>query len=234
MAESIHEWIEVGKQHFVSKDYEQAEPFLRRVAQQQPAYADVQNMLGVIYHDEGRFNEAIDAFKAALKTNPNYTEAALNLAVLYNDLGEYKDAKKIYAKLQKGKAKSRTRQKIEPILKGKLSNMHAELGDLYSGLGIYGMAIAEYEHALELNPTYSDIQTKLAVAQRENGEFDASVKTLQKASRANSKYLNAKVQLGVTYYAMGNAAAAKRTWKAVTKADPKNPKAQMYLSLCEE
>jgi tetratricopeptide (TPR) repeat protein len=234
------EWVELGKKFFQQRDYRKAEEYLRRVAQNNQHYADVHNMLGVIYHSESRFSDAIAAFEKALDINPNYTEALMNLAVLNNDLGNYSDARKLYDTLRKrgkavtpkGKAKKGD-EFIEPVVKGKLTNMHADLADIYCGLGLYAQAIDEYERALALNPKYTDIKTKLGIAQREHGKLADSVKTLREACKINGKFLQAKVQLGVTLYAMGKNTEARKTWNDTLKTDPENRIAQMYLSLCE-
>jgi tetratricopeptide (TPR) repeat protein len=53
-------------------------------------------MLGVVYHAQGRFSDAEEAFETALRLNPRYTEAALNLSVTYNDRGKYDRAREVY------------------------------------------------------------------------------------------------------------------------------------------
>lgn len=238
---NVKEWVSLGKKFYQQREYSRAEDFLRRVVKQNPNYADVQNMLGVIYHTGGRFGDAITSFEQALTINPNYTEALLNLAVLYNDLGEYKSARKLYDRLHSRKPKSTAKnagkkksREIEPILKGKLTNMHADIADIYFGLGFYAEAITEYKQAIILNPDYSDIQTKLGVALREDGDLKESEKILKEAVKQRKDYYNARVQLGVTQYAMGSIAEAKKSWSATLKADPENSTAKMYLSLIED
>ncbi|MBI2344377.1 MAG: tetratricopeptide repeat protein [Deltaproteobacteria bacterium] len=239
----IRDWITLGKRFFQEKEYDRAEEYLRRVVKETDKYADVYNMLGVIYHAQGRFADAIEALTCALQNNPHYTEALLNLAVLHNDLGEYAEARKLYERLRKrnGAAKAPGKPRaardpdagIEPVLKGKLTNMHADIADIYFGLGLYGQAVAEYRRALELNPTYTDIVTKLGVALREGGRLEESAKILREAVKLNAHYMQAKVQLGVTLYTMGKKAEAMKTWKETLKTDPHNTTAEMYLSLCE-
>lgn len=239
--EQVKEWILLGKKLYQQHDFDRAEDMLRRAARQNPNYADVQNMLGVIYHAAGRFGDAIKSFEAALKINPHYSEALLNLAVLYNDLGQYKSARTLYDRLRtrsktaraNGKKPGKDRE-IEPILRGKLTNMHADIADIYFGLGLYAEAIAEYRQALGLSPMFADIQTKLGIALREHGDHPESVKILREACKPGTKYHHARVQLGVTLYAMGKTAEAKKAWNETLKNDPNNAAAKMYLSLCTE
>ena len=232
MMENIQELVEQGKQCFENKDYTTAEFYFRKVIQSNANFADIHNMLGVICHVEGKFESAIRSFESALKINPHYTEALLNLAVLYNDLGRYPEAKKLYSALRK--KENGVHKEIEPVLKGKLSNMHANLGDTYRSIGLYKHAVDEYKKALELNPTYADIRTKMGIALREEGKLDESVKEFKKVVKEDPKYILAKIQLGITYYSLAKPNDAKQEWQAVLKQDPQNESAKIYLKLCEK
>lgn len=229
--ETIKELITIGKQHFDNKEYARAESYLKRALEQSGRYADVLNMLGVISHVEGRFASAIDFFRKALEINPRYTEATLNLAVLYNDLGQYAEAKKLYGKLKGVSGKANTQ--IEPVLRGKLSNLHADIGDIYRSIGLYSHAIEEYKKALNLNSNYFDIRTKLGQALREHGKALDSVRELKSVLDKNKKYSPALVQLGITYYTMGKIKDAKEQWGEVISAEPGNEYARMYLRLTD-
>lgn len=231
VTENIQELVDLGKQHFDNKDYLKAERYLREVLRFNKRYADVHNMLGVINHIEGRFSNAVDYFKEAIKINPNYTEALLNLAVLYNDLGQYQEAKQLYTHLRKQPAKKNLEKDIEPVLKGRLSNMHADIGDVYRSIGLYSYAIEEYQKALLLNPQYVDIRTNLGVALREGGKLDDSIKELKTVLKQDPKFSNARIQLGVTFYSQGATQEAQKEWDVVLKQDKDNESAKMYLRL---
>lgn len=229
MNTDLAELVSEGKDLFEKKDYHHAESVLKRVLSQTKRYADVQNMMGVIQHADGRFSSAITHFKKAIEINPRYTEAIMNLAVLYNDLGQYKDAKKLYDQLKKQpKTKGQT---IEPVLRGKLSNMHMEVGDIYRATGAHKLAIEEYDKALSLNPNYVDIRTKLGQSLREDGQVTKAVKELKIALKNKSGYAPARVQLGLAYYAQGKMNDAKKEWKTALDKDPDNEHAKMYLRL---
>jgi len=219
--------IENGKRAFENNDLKQARTCLEAVVKGGRRYADLLNLLGVIYHQEGQFNKALEAFGEALKINPDYLEANLNLAVLYNDLGQYAQARKLYKRLGK-----RSKQApIDPILNGKLSNQHAVLGQTYFRLGRYDEAIDEFRKALVSNPKYADIRTHLALALRETGDLAASIKELRCACRDKPKYHEARVQLGLSLYIKGQKKAATLEWQRILKQNPKHTKAQMYLEM---
>ncbi len=228
---TLRELIARGKQHFENKQYDQAEDYLRRAVEGDAKYADVFNMLGIIAHAGGKFANAITHFEKALSLNPRYTEALLNLAVLYNDLGQYEKAKSLYIQLRGKKGKSDSQ--IEPVLRGKLSNLHADIGDIYRSIGLYSHAIEEYRKALKLNPAYFDIRTKLGQALREAGRQKDSLNELKSVLRLRSSYGPALVQLGVTFYTMEKISDAKKAWKTALTKEPENSYAKMYLRLCE-
>lgn len=229
--DTIKQLVALGKQCFDNKQYQKAEQYLKKVLSLNDRYADVMNMLGVIHHIEGKFQSAIDLFRQALKINPRYTEALLNLAVLLNDLGKYQEAKKLYSQLKTHHKEPH--KQIEPVLRGKLSNLHADIGDIYRSIGLYPHSIDEYLKALALNPGYLDIRTRLGQAYRENGQFTHSLKELKEVVSKNSGYAPARIQLGVTLYSMGKTTDAKREWKTVIAKEPDNEYAKMYLRLCE-
>ena len=87
MDDRTKQLLTLGREHYEKREFDKAEHYLKQVLERGSAYADVYNMLGVISHDHGQFEEAQKFFEEALSINPNYTEAALNLAVTYNDLG---------------------------------------------------------------------------------------------------------------------------------------------------
>jgi Flp pilus assembly protein TadD len=96
MGDRIEQLIALGREHYNAG--ERAEPFLAEAAAARPSFPDIFNMLGVIYHAQGRFQDAEEAFETALRLNPRYTEAALNLSVTYNDRGKYDRAREVYSR----------------------------------------------------------------------------------------------------------------------------------------
>ena len=81
MDKEILHLLERGREHYENREYDKAEAYLLKVAENQDGFADVMNMLGVIYHDKGQVGSAQEYFEKALRINPKYTEAALNLAL---------------------------------------------------------------------------------------------------------------------------------------------------------
>jgi tetratricopeptide (TPR) repeat protein len=228
MDERTRDLLARGREAYEANDYDKAEPCLIQLVNEQRGFADVHDMLGVIYHHQGRLPEAVTMFEAALRLNPNYTEAALNLAVTFNDLGRYQEAKEVYS--QALRASKSGPRKLDPFAQGKIANMHAEVGKAYDALGLYPDAVREYERALELCPHFQDIRTRLGTTLREMGAFPAALRELERVRTETPKYVPARLSLGLAYHALGRMDEAREEWEAAQGHEPANKSARMYLA----
>jgi tetratricopeptide (TPR) repeat protein len=232
MDDRLRRLITLGREHYLAHEYDKAEKYLGQVVQEHRGFADVFNMLGVIYHDGGRFTLAEEAFGEALRINPGYTEAALNLSVTLNDLGKYAEAREVYTNaLNRSRREPRS---LDPFARGKIANMHADVGAAYAGVGLYPEAVVEYAKALSLCPTFVDLRTRLANVYREMGDHQAALREFEIIKAQNPKYTPARVSLGVTLFALGRLADAMREWEQVLAAEPENKQARVYLRMVKD
>ena len=173
--------------------------------------------------------DAAALLEQALSINPNYTEAALNLAVTYNDLGRYEEARVVYSRAV---AISKSAPKrLDPYAKGKLANMHADLGSAYHGLGMYDEAIEEYSKALRMAPDFVDIRTKLGNTYRDKGDLDRAERELRRAMTQKPNYIPARIHLGFTLYRQGRVPEAVTELQEALKLDPDNKRCKLYLEM---
>jgi tetratricopeptide (TPR) repeat protein len=224
--------LERGREHYENGEYDKAEAYLLKVVEEESGFADVMNMLGVIYHDRGQVGMAQEYFEKALRINPRYTEAALNLAVTYNEQGKYDEAKRIHQHAT-SLAPQQDRE-IEPFARGKLANMHADLGRAYSELQLYEPAVAQYREALELSPEFVDIRTRLGQLLKDAGRLDEALAELNQVKETRPAYLPGRISLGATHLALGDKEAARNEWAEVIEIDPENRTAGMYLRMVEQ
>lgn len=227
MSDTLKQAFELGRGYYLKKEYGLAEQYLTEVVEENQSFADVYNMLGVIYHDQGQYQKAVRAFEAALRINPGYTDAALNLAVTYNDTGRYKDAQLVYRHALERSGASRGQ--LDRFVQGKLANLYADIGDVYLSSGLYLEAVAEYRRALVLGPGFVDIRCRLAGALRDSGEREAAIAEYEEVIRKQPNYVPARLNLGLSLLASGRKEEALLHWKKVLEISPGNRSAELYL-----
>ncbi len=219
----------LGREHYQKREFDKAEPMLRQVVEHDDRLADVHDMLGVICHARGNFAQAEHHFERALAINPNYTEAALNLAVTYNDRGKYEAARQVYARI-KG-SPTGALPGLDPFARGKIANMHAEVGQAYADAGLPREAIVEYEKAVGLCPDFADLRTKLGTLYKELNELPRAREQFEAAAASRPNYVPARIQLGITLLSLGESQRAREQWNKVLELEPDNARAKMYLRM---
>jgi tetratricopeptide (TPR) repeat protein len=228
MDDHIKQLLLLGREHYAKREYDKAEPLLRQVAKHTDRFADVFDMLGVIAHSSGNFVLARDWFERALVLNPNYTEAQLNLMVTLNDLGDDAEARKLYGQLRK---RGGQREAADTFVKGRIANMHADISQAYTDVGMQVEAIHELEKAVSLCPSYPDLRTRLGVQYRDAGDRVRAMEQFEHAKLNNPDYLQARLMLGVLHLSSGEHEHAEREFAAVLERDPGHTGARMYLRI---
>jgi tetratricopeptide (TPR) repeat protein len=229
--ERVKQLLVLGREHYAKREFEKAEQMLRMVLEEEDRYADVHDMLGVIAHSRGNFLVAERHFERALEINPSYTEAALNLAVTYNDRGKYEKAREVYSRIKVGP--SGTAAGLDPFARGKIANMHADVGQAYHDAGLAREAIVEYEKATALCPQFADLQTKLGALLREINDLPGARTRYEAALQQKPNYVPARLQLGVILLSLGDPKGAEEHWRHVIGIEPENSQAKMYLRMLE-
>ena len=233
MDPQIKHHLTVGRDFYQAGEYERAKPHLEAVLESHTDFADVHNMVGVIHYEAGRPSKAREAFERALQINPRYTEAALNLAVCYNELGRYEDAKRVYSQAQ-GTPDGGGLDPLDHFVRGKIANMHADLGDAYVAVGLLDHAVKEYRKALRVCPTFVDIRTKLATTLRDQGRVAESLDELIAIRESAPDFLMGRVHLGVTLWRAGRVVDARKEWEHVLAVDPTNRSCRVYLRMTDD
>jgi len=224
--------LDRGREFYANREFDKAEAHLVIAAQDLTNYADIMNMLGVIQHDRGQVTLAQEYFEKALRINPRYTEAALNLAVTYNEQGKYSEAKKIHE--YASSLKPDNPNNIEPFARGKITNMHAALGQAYAELGMQAKAIEQYYEALNLSPDYADIRTHFGQLLRDMGRPTEAMEQFRLVIAKHPGFVPAKISMGTTCYALGLKKEAQEQWREAAEIEPENRTAQMYVRMIEQ
>ena len=137
----------------------------------------------------GRNNEAIAQGKKAVELDPVSPEMSNGLSIVYRTLGQY------YAMIKQAQ---KTLKLDHNYLIGYLS-----LGDAYIGKGMYGEAIAAFEHDLDVTKNYKRFQTGRAVAYALLGETRKAREILSELLEKSQGGYSVRCDIAQVYLSLG-------------------------------
>lgn len=229
MSRKLAGLIRMGKNAFAKMDYPRAERHLKEALEGGAEYPDVQYTLGLIDHQKGNYRQAVERFEKAVSLHPEYTEALLSMSITLNDMGLYEDARSAYDRA----SKILTRHGVSPernMVRGRVANLHKELGELYLALGQHDEAIFEYRKALAVAPAYPDLRVRLVTALREAGRAEQAMAEVETFLSESPGSAAALIQKGILHYMAGNRDKARGAWEEALDRDPLNKVVQVYLN----
>lgn len=156
-AGSAQKYFDDGERALATHQYGEAETAYKKLAQLDPASAEVHAKLGMIYFQERKFEKAAAALREALRIKPSLPNADVFLAVSLSEIGRFSEALPV---LEKG-----FRRSTDAELK-RMAGLQLERA--YTGLQRDRNAV---EVALELNRLYPDDPEVLYQTGRLFGNF---------------------------------------------------------------
>jgi len=160
----------------------QAEPIYRQILSLDPQHVVALHLLGVIAHQRGDNDRAIDCITRALRLKPDYVEAHANLGVVLRELGKRDEAAASYREALRHK----------PDYADALNNLGIVLRDQ----GKLEEAVACYRQALRLQPDDPEVRNNLGIALEELGKPEEAVACYRQALRLRPEYVEAHSNLG--------------------------------------
>lgn len=221
--------IALGRRAFEENDLDRAEALIREAVEGGAQYADLYHTLGLVCSRQNRLEDAVAWFEKSLAVNPAYTEALLSLSITLNEMGRYEEAREAYRR-----ADASVTPAGEPgkgnLFRGKIANLHAELGELYLALGQYEDAVREYRQSLRVAPDYPDLRVRLAIALREAGKPEEALEEAGQVLSTHPGNVSALIQTGILHFLAGRKAEARRAWDEALYRDPLNKLVRLYLN----
>jgi tetratricopeptide (TPR) repeat protein len=226
MTSSERENYARGRERFLRGDVDGAMNALSQLLETREGFADVHYMIGVLRERQGDDEGAADSLRRAIRLNPSYAEALLALASVHEGRGDFERSREL---AERAATVSRGAPGVlDATTRGKLANLQAAVGDAYAEAGETREAIDAYRKALDRCPEFHDIRFRLAVVLRGAGLPDRALRELKRVLRGNPDYLEAQVQLGLTYYTLGRTQDAVDQWAQTLERDPSREDARMY------
>lgn len=181
-----------------------------------PADADAQHLLGLIYAKLGNINSAITHFKIAIKLDPRQ-------AIYHNNLS---NAYKLSNNLELAIRHINEALYLAPNNAESFNN----LGSLYYTQGEIKRAILQFEKAIRLNPVSWEAHYNLANCYIKQDMVLQAISHYQTAIKLNPLHRDASLNLAMSYVVIKDYAAALPLLIEAANNNPKHAELQGHLA----
>lgn len=193
----IQLYLEIGR-------FDAAENTVRSALENAPDSPRLLLLMGIIFHRQSRFVEAVDFFRKALAALPSYMEAALNLSITLNDLGQYQEAEQVIEQCRPYQGQT--------FVDHLIAQKHLELGELHYQKGAIAEAIMELRKALQYFPQLIEARVLLAKIHSDTGDQLAARTEYEALLTQTKSDGQAWSYLAQTYVAHRDLNKAKEAW----------------------
>jgi tetratricopeptide (TPR) repeat protein len=178
----VSEAFDLAVKHYQAGNPREAEQLCRQILQFDSSSFRAFHLLGLVAHQVGRNDIAVDYMTEALRLNPNYDEAHNNLGILLRKAGRLADAVIHYQQAL--------------ALRPDYAEAHNNLGVALMEQGRRAAAIASYQQALHYRPNFADAYNNLGNALKDQGKPEEVIAHYQQALRLRPNYAEAHYNLG--------------------------------------
>lgn len=236
--------------YYLKYNYEKALPFFMQYLKINPESALAWVGAGDCCSNLGRYEEAIQAYKEAIRLKPDYA-AYNNLANTYYELGRYEEAIRAIQQAIRlepehaggyynlGNACDELGRYEEAIqaykkairLKPDYANAHFGLGIANYNSGRYQEAIQAYRQAISLKPDFAEAHNSLGNVYRELGRYEEAIQAIQQAIRLKPGFAKAYMSLGLIYNELGRNEEAIQSYEQAIRLKPDDAAAYFGLGM---
>ena len=203
-------------QHHQAGRLQAAELIYRQILAIQPNHADAWHLLGVIAHQTGRYDVAIDHIQRAIRLKGNAAAFHNNLGEAYRALCGIPQAVACY------------RRALE--LKPDYAEAQYNLGNALKDQGNPHEAVACYRRALDLKPNHAATHNNLGNTLRDQGRLDEAVACYRRAVVLEPGFAQAHDNLGSALEETGDLAGAEESLRAALQHNARCAPAHYHLA----
>ena len=171
--------------------------------------------LGLLLLDDGRVDEAMTHFAAAVEARPTSPKAHVNLGVGLATLGRHAEALREYERAVQ----------LDPRLPVAQYNLGLELVEV----GRVDEALVHYEEAIRLDPEYASPHVNLGLVLATRGQLDEAITHYRRALVLDPTLAAAYNDLAVALERQGHIADALDAYRAAVRARPDDPRSRFNL-----
>ena len=206
-----------ARQAMNSDDLAEAERLLHEVLAEDPDIVDAYHTLGELYFEQGRLEEAVEAYSASIPLKPDDPYAYIFATDALVGLRRLEDAEKT------------VRDGLELV--GENAQLYFLLGDVLRRQGDLDEAIAAFLRCLEINPDGSSSHGGLAQAYFHLDRLDDAERYARAALELNDQLMGVHAVLAEIHDRRGEPEAAVREYLQEIEVVPEDVAAQFNLAM---
>ncbi|MBL6951814.1 MAG: tetratricopeptide repeat protein, partial [Alphaproteobacteria bacterium] len=198
----------------------EAERGYQQILQADPHQPVALNLLGVLAHQLGRHDAAIDLISKAVAIQPNYPEAHYNLGTMLHELNKPDAAVASYNKAL--------------VIRPDYAEAHNNLGNALKDLGRLDEAVASCRKALALKPDYAEAHYNLGIMLQKLNKLDEAAASYNKALAIKPDFAEALNDLGNVLKDLGRLDEAVASYYQALAIKPDFAEAHRHLSIVKK
>ncbi len=207
--------LALARDHHRAGRMAEAEELYRKIINAWPEAAKPRHLLGILYGQNARADDAVEQIAAATRLAPNNP-------IYFNDLGHA-----LLAAHRLVEAADAYRHAIE--LRPDFGDAHFNLGNLLRLQGKPREAVAVYQRAIDANPGALHVYINLGVTLQEIADYEEAIKVLRRAIAIDARSFAAHYNLGIVFAAQRRFDDAIVTYRNALAIDPRAPSAHLNL-----
>jgi protein O-mannosyl-transferase len=192
-----------------SRMYADIRTFYRTTVARNPAAWMAHNNLGNLLRGDGRLEEAVAHFRAALNVRPDLNKVHNNLALTLHDMRRPEEAKEHY----------RRALAIDPGY----GEAHNNLGRLLRELGRPDEALGHLVQALRAAPDDPDVHNNLGMVLRDLGRLPEAIVFFERSIRRAPHSVPSRLNMALTLSMLGRDSEAMEHYREARRLNPALP-----------
>lgn len=245
---TVHEALTAAVRSLGEGQLGRAEALCREVLAREPQHADALHLLGLIAHQAGHREAAVDILGRTAGLRPSSHEVHRNLGLALMSVGRFDEAIGAFrrssalrplaatwtnlgvALAAKGRAEDAIAAHRQCLaLQPDFAEGHYNLGNALLEKGNLDEAIAAYRQALALNPRYHEACANLANAVKFKGQVDEAIALYRRAIALRPAAAESHYNLAIALYENGQVEEAIASYRQAIAAEPRFYKAHCNL-----
>ncbi len=242
-------WFQLGNLAYTARAFADAQDFFQKALEHKSDLPEGMNGLGLSLAAQGKIDEAVREFKAALRLNPSFSAARVDLAVTLANQGkipeamaEYRtvlqrDTNNVAARINLAKllaSQNKTNQamillKEALVLKPDEPVANFDLANELVAQDRRAEALPYYQAAVRAKPDFAEARFNLAMELARAGNFAEALPQLAEVVRLQPDFVNARFNYGIALAKEHRYAEAVEQFQETLQRQPDHAAAKAAL-----